>query len=325
MLAEGSVGSDGPLENDARLRHGGRDDVWIVALLRHSLVKQIAVGAPSFESRLHRRSGNRLIEEDKRGLIGLQFSRHKCLPREQRIRKTSQQRRRPGIYLDAAGLSQRMLRERAAEYADGRDLRFPRCGGIVGRVADRDGISAPDIQLTEDDLEDVGRRLRFLDVVRRSRYVDQVGDARDVEVLPKLVLLCRRRDCDPKAGITHALEKVRDRRERTHQRQVFRLETIAPPLFQFLAVVPLFVGGQEYGNELVSALADLASSLLEADVVTELDHGFLPCERMQIHRNQQRAVQVENRGFRQFKVLQGRSETVPHTNSRRAYFSPCYG
>ena len=76
MLAEGAVGADGPLENDARLRHGGRDDVRIVALLRCALVEEIAVGAPSFESRLHRWSGDRLIEEAKRSLIGLQFSRH---------------------------------------------------------------------------------------------------------------------------------------------------------------------------------------------------------------------------------------------------------
>ena len=43
MLAERSVGSDGTPENDARLRHGRGDDVRIVALLRRTLVKEIAV------------------------------------------------------------------------------------------------------------------------------------------------------------------------------------------------------------------------------------------------------------------------------------------
>jgi hypothetical protein len=39
MLAEGTGGSDGALENDAGLRHGGRDGVRIVALPRRSLVE----------------------------------------------------------------------------------------------------------------------------------------------------------------------------------------------------------------------------------------------------------------------------------------------
>jgi hypothetical protein len=54
------------------------------------------------------------------------------------------------------------------------------------------------------------------------------------------------------------------------------LETITAPLLQFLAVVPLLVGGQEDGNELVTALTDLASSLFEAHVVTEFHHRFVP-------------------------------------------------
>ncbi len=43
MLAERSVGSDGTPENEARLRHGRGDDVRIVALLRRTPVKEIAV------------------------------------------------------------------------------------------------------------------------------------------------------------------------------------------------------------------------------------------------------------------------------------------
>ena len=106
-------------ENDARLRHGRGDDVRIVAFLRRALVKEIAVGAPRFQSRLHRRRGDRQIEEAQRSLVGLQFSRHRrfparpanatasvvYLPCEQRVCEASEQRGRSGIYLDASGLS----------------------------------------------------------------------------------------------------------------------------------------------------------------------------------------------------------------------------
>jgi hypothetical protein len=64
-----------------------------------------------------------------------------------------------------------------------------RCGGGVGRVADRDGISALDLELAEDGFEDTRRRFRFLDVVRRSGNVDQVGDARNFEVFGEFILL----------------------------------------------------------------------------------------------------------------------------------------
>jgi hypothetical protein len=53
MLGEGSVGSHGKPETDARHLHGGSDDLRIVAFLRRSLVEEIAVGAPRFQSRLH--------------------------------------------------------------------------------------------------------------------------------------------------------------------------------------------------------------------------------------------------------------------------------
>ena len=52
-------------------------------------------------------------------------------------------------------------------------------------------------------------------------------------------------------------------------------------------MVPLVVGREEYGNELVAALADLTSGLFEADVVAELRHRFVPGERVEIDRVQQ--------------------------------------
>jgi hypothetical protein len=58
----------------------------------------------------------------------------------------------------------------------------------------------------------------------------------------------------------------------------------------------LLVGGQEDGNEFVTPLAYLAAGLLEAHIVAELDHGFVPGEGMEIHRVQKRAVQVEDSG-----------------------------
>ena len=81
----------------------------------------------------------------------------------------------------------------------------------------------------------------MLSVLGRCRHIDQVGDARDVEVLVQFVLLGRRADCDPQTGIPHASQQVRDRRERADERQVLGLEPVAPPLLQFLAVVPLLV------------------------------------------------------------------------------------
>jgi hypothetical protein len=76
MLAERSVGSYGALEDDTRLRHGRCDDVRVLALLCGTLVKEIAIGAPRLEGRLHRRRGDGLLEETQRRLVGLQLSRH---------------------------------------------------------------------------------------------------------------------------------------------------------------------------------------------------------------------------------------------------------
>ena len=47
----------------------------------------------------------------------------------------------------------------------------------------------------------------------------------------------------------HAPKQVRDRGEGTRQRQVLRLEALAAPFRHVLAVVPLFVGRKENGNE----------------------------------------------------------------------------
>jgi hypothetical protein len=138
------------------------------------------------------------------------------LPREQGVCEASEQRGRSGIYRDASGLSQRALRESAAEHANSRDLRLPRCGGIVWRVADRDGIAAFDLKLLENDLEDVRRRFRFFYVVGRSFQVYQVGDASDVEVLVDFILLGRGSNSDPKSSVAHASQQVRNRREGTH-------------------------------------------------------------------------------------------------------------
>jgi len=49
--------------SSAGCRHGRRDDVGILALLRRALVKEIAVGTPRFQSRFHRRRRYRKIEK----------------------------------------------------------------------------------------------------------------------------------------------------------------------------------------------------------------------------------------------------------------------
>jgi hypothetical protein len=43
----------------------------------------------------------------------------------------------------------------------------------------------------------------------------------------------------------------------------------------------------------LSSLSYLASNLFEAHLVAELKHSFLPCDRVEIHRVQKRALQVE--------------------------------
>src|SRR3954471_2326053 len=123
---------------------------------------------------------------------------------EERIPEAGKQGGRAGIYLDASSLPQRTLGEAAAQHADDRDLRFARSFGVVWRVTDRHRMGALDPKLLQDRFEDVGSRLRFLDVVRRGRHVDQVADARDLEILGKFILLGGGGDGNRGAGIPHA-------------------------------------------------------------------------------------------------------------------------
>ena len=109
-----------------------------------------------------------------------------CLTCEQRFCEAGKQRGRAGIYLDASGFSERTLREPAAKYSDGGDPRLPRCFGIIGRITDRDGVGAFDLEVLENGLEDVRRRFRFFYVVG-----SQVGDACDVGILFDITLLGR--------------------------------------------------------------------------------------------------------------------------------------
>jgi hypothetical protein len=71
VFAEGSIGSNGTHEHNARFRHGRGDDIRIVTFLRRALVEEIAVGAPRFQSRFHGGRRDRQIEEAQRSLIGL--------------------------------------------------------------------------------------------------------------------------------------------------------------------------------------------------------------------------------------------------------------
>lgn len=75
-------------------------------------------------------------------------------------------------------------------------------------------------------------------------------------------------------------------------------------------MVPLIVDGQKDGNELVSAFTDLASNTFETYVVAKLEQSFLPCQRVEIHRVQKRAVQIEDSGFRQLTALHVRIATA---------------
>src|SRR5580700_4417170 len=108
---------------------------------------------------------------------------------------------------------------------------------------------------------------------------------------PRFRCTCRLRpfwlsDGDPKSGLACATQQLRDRRERTHKRQILGLETGRPPLFQFFAMVTLVISGLEDGDKLIASLTYLASRLRKAHVVTKLEHRFVPRDRMEIHRVQ---------------------------------------
>jgi hypothetical protein len=81
-------------------------------------------------------------------------------------------------------------------------------------------------------------------------------------------------------GFTHAPQQLRHRREWPNERQVFRSEQLAAPILHFRAMIPLFSPGEKNGNELITAFTNLAASLFEGHVVTELDQRLLPSARM---------------------------------------------
>jgi hypothetical protein len=68
-------------------------------------------------------------------------------------------------------------------------------------------------------------------------------------------------------------------------------------------MVTLVISGLEDGDKLIASLTYLASRLRKAHVVTKLEHRFVPRDRMEIHRVQKRAIQVEDCGFCQFDIL----------------------
>jgi hypothetical protein len=94
---------------------------------------------------------------------------------------------RPRIDVDAVRLAHGFLGEPTAEHADGPDARLPRRGRVIRRVADCHRGAALGRELPENDLEDVWRGLGLLRVLRGSGNVDQIGDACDVQVIPKFV------------------------------------------------------------------------------------------------------------------------------------------
>src|SRR5215475_13453529 len=76
MLLERSVRSDRAPENDARLRHGRGDDIGVVTFTCDPLMEKVALRAPCFQGRLHRRRRYCQIIEAQRRLIDLELSRH---------------------------------------------------------------------------------------------------------------------------------------------------------------------------------------------------------------------------------------------------------
>ena len=88
-----------------------------------------------------------------------------------------------------------------------------------------------------------------------EEVLHEVRNARDVEILLEFVLLG-----GGSYGVAQAcIARVQGRRKGTDERQVLRLDPVAPPFLQLFTIVSLLVSRQECGNELVATLADLAS------------------------------------------------------------------
>ena len=117
-------------------------------------------------------------------------------------------------------------------------------------------------------------------VLGRGRHVDQILDTGDIEIDLELALLGGGRDGDLQPGIMHATQQLWHRREWPHQGQVLRFEQLAAPFLHLLTMILLFGLGEEHGNQLVTALTDLATSLFEGHMVAELDQRLLPRARV---------------------------------------------
>jgi hypothetical protein len=129
-------------------------------------------------------------------------------------------------------------------------------------------------------LKDIRRRFGFVDVLRRGRHINQIGNSRDCDILLEFVLFGRGSDSDAKSRAPRPAQKVRHRGERADERKVSRLEAMPAPLFELVAMITLLRLGEKHRDELVSTLSDLAAHLLEGHVVTELEHRLLPSQRM---------------------------------------------
>ena len=68
-------------------------------------------------------------------------------------------------------------------------------------------------------------------------------------------------------------------------------------LFERLSSRFQFARIQEHGHQLIAALADLATNILELEVVPKVVEGVLPGSGMQIDGIDQRAVDVEDHRF----------------------------
>lgn len=155
MLAEGSIGSDGAPENDAKLLHGCSDDVRIVACFRRTLVEEIAIGAPC--SRAAFLEGAAIARSKKpNDLVSLQIFRRKTPPpsltaaiRSAVFYLASREFEKRAYNVAGPGYISRCIPLASAKHANGRDARLPRCFGIVGRVTNRDGIEASSCELVK--------------------------------------------------------------------------------------------------------------------------------------------------------------------------------
>ena len=90
------------------------------------------------------------------------------------------------------------------------------------------------------------------------------------------------------------LEQLADLRERLHAREILASKEVEPVFLDLLPATLRLLLRQQREQQQVTALADLGADPVEGKVMAEVAQGLFPGFRMEIHRVDQRAVDIED-------------------------------